>query len=62
MEAQKVTQVARSLEALARDLDALEQAGGGIPAVERNVVRLRGTLRALEIQFADLAELGPAAG
>ncbi len=49
------SRVARALEALARDLDALADAGEGIPAVERNVVRLRGSLRALQIQFEDMA-------
>jgi len=42
------------LETLGRDLDALKEAGRGVPAVERNVVRMRGTLRALQVQFADL--------
>jgi hypothetical protein len=62
MEAQKVAQIAQSLKALTKDLDTLEEAGGGIPAVERNVIRLRGTLRALEIQFGDLADLEGEAG
>ncbi len=57
MSADKVAEVSRILEALSRDLDALERAAGEIPAVERNVVRMRGTLRALEIQFADLAAM-----
>ncbi len=46
--------VAKALGALSRDLDALEEAGGHIPAVERNTVRMRGTLRALQVQFEDL--------
>jgi len=57
MSADKVAEVSRILETLARDLDALERAAGEIPAVERNVARMRGTLRALEIQFADLAAM-----
>ncbi len=46
--------IAAMLEVLGRDLDALEEAGRDVPAVERNVVRMRGTLRALQVQFADL--------
>ena len=51
--------IATALEALSRDLDALEEAGGHIPAVERNTVRMRGTLRALQVQFEDLGALTP---
>ena len=46
--------IAEILAALERDLEALAAAGQGIPAVEKNVVRLRGTLRSLHIQFDDL--------
>ena len=35
-------------------MEALEAAGRGSPAVEKNVVRMRVTLRALEVNFADL--------
>ncbi len=51
----QASRIARALEALSRDLEALAEAGRGVPAVERNVVRLRGSLRALQIQFEDLA-------
>ena len=54
----QASRIARSLETLSRDLEALAEAGRGVPAVERNVVRLRGSLRALQIQFEDLAGLG----
>ena len=50
----EVRKVARALEAIAQGLADLEAAGSGIPAVECNVVRLRGTLRQLETQFGDL--------
>lgn len=46
--------IAALLEALGRDLEALKEAGAGVPAVERNAVRMQGTLRALQVQFADL--------
>jgi len=54
----QASRIARALEALSRDLEALAEAGRGVPAVERNVVRLRGSLRALQIQFEDLAGSG----
>ncbi len=62
MSADKVVEVSRILGALSRELDALERAAGEIPAVERNVVRMRGTLRALEIQFEDLAAMQEGGG
>lgn len=49
-----VPPIVRALESLARDLDALATAGVGIPAVERNMVRMRGTVRALGVQFLAL--------
>jgi hypothetical protein len=49
-----VRKIARVLESLSQDLDSLKEAGRGIPAVEKNAVRMRGALRQLEIQFADL--------
>jgi hypothetical protein len=57
--AETVHQIALALEALARDLDTLQEAGRGIPAVEKNAVRMRGALRQLEVQFADLDTIGP---
>jgi hypothetical protein len=50
----EVRKVARALEAIAQGLADLEAAGSGIPAVQCNVARLRGTLRQLEVQFGDL--------
>lgn len=52
----QASRIARALETLSRELDALAEAGEGVPAVERNVVRLRGSLRALQIQFEDIAD------
>jgi len=49
--------IAGLLETLARDLDRLDETGRGIPAVEKNVTRMRGALNALQIQFADLARV-----
>ncbi len=57
MSADEVAEIVRILNALSRNLEALERVGGEIPSVERNAVRLRGTLRALEIQFEDLAAM-----
>ena len=55
-----VRKIANLLTSLATDLDALKEAGQGIPAVEKNVVRMHGALRQLEIQFVDLdAVLSP---
>lgn len=54
--------IANALEALSRGLDELHAAGGHLPAVERNTVRLRGTLRALQIQFEDLVRVQGAGG
>ncbi|MHB8763628.1 MAG: hypothetical protein ACYDA8_04705 [Deferrisomatales bacterium] len=56
-DAAAVHRIALALETLARDLDALQAAGQGIPAVEKNAVRMRGALRQLEVQFADLDAL-----
>lgn len=53
-DAEAVGKIARVLEALSRDLDSLTEAGRGIPAVEKNAVRMRGALRQLEVQFGDL--------
>jgi len=51
----QIGEVAEAVKALGRDLEALAKAGRGIPAVEKNAVRLKGTLKALEDQFLDLA-------
>ena len=55
-----VSRIAGILGALSQQLDALAEAGSDIPAVERNATRMRGTLRTLEIQFADLDALAQA--
>lgn len=52
----RVREIVRALEGVSRGLDALAEAGRQIPAVERNVVRMRGSLRALQIQFDDLTD------
>jgi len=49
-----IRKVAGVLRSLAENLDALTEAGRGIPAVEKNAVRMRGSLRQLEVQFGDL--------
>ena len=46
--------VADILDGLSQNLQDLQSVGGDIPAVERNAVRMRGTLRALQVQFEDL--------
>jgi hypothetical protein len=56
---ESVHKIALALETLGRDLDALAAAGAGIPAVEKNAARMRGALRQLEVQFADLDAIGP---
>lgn len=54
--------IARALQQLRQDLEELARAGEGIPAVDKNVLRMKGTLRTLEIQFADLAALETESG
>lgn len=54
---ESVRQIALAVATLAKDLDALEAAGPDIPAVVKNAVRMRGALRQLEVQFADLDAL-----
>ena len=51
---EQIGAVAGALNRIRRQLDELETAGHDIPAVEKNVIRMRGTLRALEVQFRDL--------
>jgi hypothetical protein len=53
-EFEQVEKVSAALKELARNLSDLEQAGKGVPAVECNVLRMRGTLKMLEIQFGEL--------
>ncbi len=57
MDAKQIEKVTELLRSLSLGLRSLEEAGRGIPAVEANTVRLKGTLNALEIQFQDLAAL-----
>ena len=54
MEETFAVQIRNTLEALRREIDNLEQAAREVPAIAGNVVRLRGTLRALEIQCSIL--------
>ena len=51
---EQIGAVADALRGIRRELEALDAAGRGTPAVEKNVIRMRGTLRALEVQFTDL--------
>lgn len=46
--------IAAAVSQVAAAIGALEEAGRGIPTVEKNAKRLKGTLYALEIQFQDL--------
>ena len=57
MSTDKVKEIANALERLSVELDSLESAGEGIPAVEKNVVRMRGAMNVLNAQFLDLAKL-----
>ena len=53
MEAAQTTQkIQAAIAALSEQIDALAKVGAGIPAVEKNMIRMRGTLRALEVQFS----------
>lgn len=51
MSAEKAVKIAEALRTLGEGLSNLQRAGEGIPAVEKNVIRMRGTLRQLEVQF-----------
>ena len=51
---QEVVEIARLLTTLSGDLDDLAKAGARIPAVTQNAMRMKGTLQALQSQFADL--------
>lgn len=59
MDRSQVERIAKALEAIRRSLEELAQAGEGIPAVEKNALRMKGTLRSLEVQFNDLADMPP---
>ena len=54
MSTDKVVEITKIIETLARGLDSLAEAGAGMPAVTKNAARMRGTLQALESQFIDL--------
>ncbi|MDF1554225.1 MAG: hypothetical protein P1P84_14235 [Deferrisomatales bacterium] len=54
MSTKEVVEIARILTTLSGNLDALAKAGAGVPAVTQNAIRMRGTLQALQSQFADL--------
>jgi hypothetical protein len=56
-EDERLNRIARALETLAGTLRELEDAGRGVPSVEKNVIRMRGALRVLEVQFSDLEGL-----
>ena len=54
--AQKAFAIKKALEQTMASLEALAEAGQGVPAVERNVLRLQGSLKALDIQFSHASE------
>jgi hypothetical protein len=54
MSRDKIEEIARILQTLSDALDSLAAAGTGMPAVTQNATRMRGTLQALQDQFADL--------
>ncbi len=54
MSTNEVVEIARLLTTLSGNLDSLAKAGAGIPAVTQNTIRMKGTLQALQSQFADL--------
>jgi len=58
MNQDKVNEIAKALDQLSVNLEALAKSGQGLPTVEKNVVRMRGALHVLQIQFGDLAALG----
>lgn len=54
--------IAGAIGSINENLELLRGLGSSIPAVERNVVRMAGTLRALQVQFSDLAIVRGALG
>lgn len=55
MNLEPVEVIVKLLEDLSRTMDALTEAGQGIPAVEKNVTRMRGALHVIDMQFTELA-------
>jgi len=58
MSQDRINEIAKALDQLSTSLDTLEKAGENLPTVEKNVVRMRGALHVLQIQFGDLARVG----
>lgn len=54
MNRDEVAKLTKILQTLSGELDALRVAGAEIPAVTQNALRMKGTLHALQVQFADL--------
>ena len=55
---ERAEQIKSAIESLAAQIETLAELGEGIPAVEKNMARLRGSLRALEVQFSYLDTAG----
>ena len=50
--------MAKTIESLRADAEALKQMGGGMPAVDRNADRILAHVKMLEIDINDVADLG----
>lgn len=45
------------IQSMKRAADALDQLGGNFPAINRNIVRIRASIKMLEINVSDILDL-----
>lgn len=59
---ERMEKIVVALARIRAEVDNLKALGREVPAVEKNAVRMSGTLRTLEIQFTDLLASGADSG
>jgi len=52
-------EMSRQIQAIKQNVEALKEISGGIPAVDCNVNRISASLRLLELDVCDIADLLP---
>ncbi len=57
MEREKLEDLNREIEAIARAANRLKELSGGIQAVERNAARILASVKMLKIEVSDLLEV-----
>jgi len=57
MEREKLEDLNREIEAIARAANRLKKLSGGIQAVERNAARILASVKMLKIEVSDLLEV-----